>query len=588
MANSNLLNLLNTIQGLLQGLGSTQNADDVPLVGDTQAPTPRFGRRGYGRRERKDHLKGKIGDMTLEADGNDAPGMLQNGANTLTNAYARRKGIDFAYKTLDILRDKELGVKKETGGGKGDPDVDLQDPEKDEVEEEEVNFIEDFERKFKKPKLTSLPFVLGHILSCLPKGYLVPMLLHLLSMFGALCFSKVRALYLDCKRHAPNLQVVVEGGWGMGKAKLEDLYHTLFERVITSDRTKLQAQNNAPAVPTKKPSPLHIIQTAGIGLTRAKMFDVLADNQEVHIFIYESEIKALVNSLKGTGGITTDHLRKAFENGLVYQNNKLSNSRSGNYPIYLNYTITGTMGDTESFIKKELEGGTLSRIAWTAIPEAGKVLENLEMDAVEVKHFRDQIDDWRKLYCYTTDAKGNDNACGETEIDMSYLFPALKKWLDKQYDQSIEENNPARRNVRARSACIAFHCAMVLHMLYDHALTAEEKQEIIDTTIYLANYVSERFLFKFQDEQNELYWKAKEAEKVKKTQTTDTVSIATTPAPSKKPGPDDAPRLKQEHDAGTGWDKLGEKYGCSGTWIKRLVRRYEAGLKRKAGGSENQ
>ncbi len=506
MANGNFLSFLDAIRGLLQGLGSSSSTDDVPLVGETHAPSFRSGRRTHGRRE-KDHIKGKIGDLTLEADGQDAPEMFRDASNTLTNAYARRKGIDFLYGTLQRMRDKELGVKI-VAADNATEDVDEQ-PQL----EDEVDFIDDFNSKFRPPSLTHLPFFLGHILACLPKGYFVPMLLHLLSMFGALCFSKVRALYLDGKRHAANIQVVVEGGWGQGKAKLEDLYHILFERVIESDRTKLLEENDES---TKKSRPHRIIQTAGIGLTRAKMFDVLADNQEIHIFIFESEIKALVNSLKGTGGITTDHLRKAFENGYVYQNNKLSTSKSGNYPIYLNYTITGTMGDTGQFIKKELEGGTLSRIAWTAIPEAGKELENLEIDAAEVKQFRDKIDDWRKLYCYTTDANGNDVPCNETDIDLSYLFPALKTWLDEQYDQSVKENNPARRNVRARSACIAFHCAIVLHQLYDQAMTADDKEEVINATIYLANYVIECFLFKFQDEQNKAYWQRRAAEKVKK------------------------------------------------------------------------
>ena len=575
MANGKLLDLLNAIRDLFEGLGSSTSTDDVPLVGEIKTPSFRSGRR-TSRRRGKEYVKGKIGDMALEADGQDAPEMLQSTSNTLTNAYARRKGIDFTFGTLQKLRDKELGVKNETDDE--DPeDVDDQTQSKD-----EVDFIDDFNSKFKMPSLTRLPFLLGHILACLPKGYLVPMLLHLLSMFAALCFSKVRALYLDGKRHAPNLQVIVEGGWGQGKAKLEDLYHTLFERVIESDRAKLLEENDES---TKKSRPHRIIQTAGIGLTRAKMFDVLADNQNLHIFIFESEIKALVNSLRGTCGITTDHLRKAFENGLVYQNNKLSNSKSGNYPIYLNYTFTGTMGDTGQFIKKELEGGTLSRIAWTSIPEAGKELENLQMDAAEVKQFRDKIDDWRKLYCYTTDSKGNDVPCNETDIDLSYLFPSLKKWLDEQYDQSVKENNPARRNVRARSACIAFHCAIVLNQLYDQPMTAEDKEEVINATIYLANYVIERFLFKFQDEQNKAYWQRRAAEKVKKDSPEAAPSV--TPSPSKKPGPADAPRLKQEHDAGAGWDKLGEKYGCSGTWIKKLVRKYEERLKRRSGGSES-
>ena len=361
---------------------------------------------------------------------------------------------------------------------------------------------------------------------------------------------------------------------------IEDLYHKLFGRVITSDRAKLLEENDES---TKKAHPHHIIQTAGIGLTRAKMFDVLADNQDVHIYIFESEIKALVNSLKGTGGITTDHLRKAFENGLVYQNNKLSTSKSGNYPIYLNYTITGTMGDTGRFVEKELEGGTLSRIAWTAIPEAGKELENLQFDDAEVDLFRDKIDAWRKLYCYTTNDNGDDEPCNETDIDLSYLFQPLKNWLDRQYDQSIKEDNPARRNVRARSACVAFHCAIVLHMLYDQPMTAVDKEEVVNATIYIANYVIERFLFKFKDEQNLAFRQRSEAEKVKKSQATDTAGVTVTPPPAKKPGRADAPRLKQEHDAGTGWETLGKKYGCTGNWIKKLVRDYE----RKTGGGDN-
>ena len=116
-------------------------------------------------------------------------------------------------------------------------------------------------------------------------------------------------------------------------------------------------------------------------------------------------------------------------------------------------------------------------------------------------------------------------------------------------------------------------------------MTAEDKQEVINATIYLANYVIERFLFKFQDEQNKAYWQRRAAEKVKKDSPEAAPSV--TPSPSQKPGPADAPRLKQEHDAGAGWDKLGEKYGCSGTWIKKLVRKYEERLKRRSGGSES-
>ena len=120
-------------------------------------------------------------------------------------------------------------------------------------------------------------------------------------------------------------------------------------------------------------------------------------------------------------------------------------------------------------------------------------------------------------------------------------------------------------------------------MLYDQPMTAVDKEEVVNATIYIANYVIERFLFKFKDEQNLAFRQRSEAEKVKKSQATDTAGVTVTPPPAKKPGRADAPRLKQEHDAGTGWETLGKKYGCTGNWIKKLVRDYE----RKTGGGDN-
>ena len=72
--------------------------------------------------------------------------------------------------------------------------------------------------------MPELPPFLEKIMHIVPDGYEQAMLLHLLSMLGALCFSKIRAKYLDNDIHAPNIQVIVEGAWGSGKAKFEKLY----------------------------------------------------------------------------------------------------------------------------------------------------------------------------------------------------------------------------------------------------------------------------------------------------------------------------------------------------------------------------
>ena len=87
------------------------------------------------------------------------------------------------------------------------------------------------------------------------------MLLHVLSMLGAMCFSKVRALYSDGIIHAANLQVIVEGNWGTGKAKFEQLFKELFSRIIKRSLDKIECMDD------KHNDEVSIIQTTAKEMT---------------------------------------------------------------------------------------------------------------------------------------------------------------------------------------------------------------------------------------------------------------------------------------------------------------------------------
>ena len=123
---------------------------------------------------------------------------------------------------------------------------------------------------------------------------------------------------------------------------------------------------------------------------------------------YEKSIRECLKiteslNLQKKTGLTFDHFRKAFENGDIYNNNKAKKSKKGMYPVFLNYTFTGTPGDTAKFNSRELEGGTSSRICYGYIPEHGKDIPNLDMPCdAELDEIRDQIDAWKSQYCYTT------------------------------------------------------------------------------------------------------------------------------------------------------------------------------------------
>ncbi len=335
-----------------------------------------------------------------------------------------------------------------------------------------------------KHSMAQLPDILANVLSRVPVGYEMAMLTFLLTAFGALCFSKVRAKYLDGKIHAPNLLLIIEGNWGAGKEKFNQLLHYLFREIINRDKSMISKDGA-------------IIQYAGIYATSSKFIDIMANNQGVHMFSFSSEVLALIYAMKKANGLTFEHIRKAFDNAEVGRQNKSKKDIQGLFPVFMNAAFTGTPGDVNKFISKELEGGSASRFIWATIPDPGRVLESLDLpEDDEIKMMRGQVMEWNEKYCHKT-INGIDVAAKEYHINLDYINDALNNWIEvTQYDNG-RKDDPVRKGARGRMACIAFHAAIVLHMLYGEPTDTTTKQVIIDLTIHIADYCMERFLEKF-------------------------------------------------------------------------------------------
>lgn len=342
-----------------------------------------------------------------------------------------------------------------------------------------------FDSRFPMPEYSTIPH-LDTILNCCPEDFRAAMLMHVSTMYGALCFPKVRAKYLDGNKQSPSLQVVIEGAQSSGKGRFKDMFNLLFERVIKSDSLKLQSE-----------SPDNIVQVIGIEVSRARFQTMLASNNGVHIYIMETEIDAVTESIKKKGGLTTELLRKAFSNENTTQNNMFTKPEArGSFPVYLNYTFTGTTKAIDRLFKeKDYEDGTASRVCFAVIPE----LEDQMPDFKKIKSERlsamqDQIDEWRKKYCYQTENNGMDIPVQETIIDLSYVNKVLKQWLDTM----LHSNDKVRKGISPRIACMAFRCAMVMHMMAGCPGSREwkKRRQVCDLAVYIANYCMERFLYK--------------------------------------------------------------------------------------------
>ena len=340
--------------------------------------------------------------------------------------------------------------------------------------------------------MPELPPMLQFVVERSPAGYEVAMTVTLLCAFAALCFSKVRAKYLDGKVHAPNLQVLVEGNWGAGKEKFMTALNALFKRLFDRDKEKFLSTGEG-----------KIIQCAGISATESKFIDIMSKNGGVHVLMVSSEVLAAVNNMRKQNGLTAEYYRKAFDNGEVYRGNR-SKDVQGLFKVFMNYIMTGTPGDTAKFISKELEGGTASRICWIAIPDSGRYLEALVIeDSEELEAIRDQIDLWNKTYCYDHDeSSGFDLPAEESIIDLGYVNTALKTWIqDDQWAKANGNIDDPRIGARGRMAAIGHHLAMVIHMLFGcpGPDMLQTRRKVVDLTMYLANYCMERFLHKFGD-----------------------------------------------------------------------------------------
>ena len=354
---------------------------------------------------------------------------------------------------------------------------------------------------------TEMPNPLFDIIMSVSERHQDAMLLHALSMFGALCFSKVRAKY-HYKMHSPSLQVVIEGKTGMGKSAFHAIYQLLFERMIERDNNKLDISMN-------DGSRKQIIQNMGITVTKAKFIETMAGNNGVHMYIFDPEISNATRALKKSNYLTYDDLRNAFDNTPVYKNNMVKNAVAGHFKIYLNYTFTGTKDLCDNFIKSELEDGTIQRICWAYLPPKGRDNEPyLTLPSeTRIDEMRDQIDDYCERYCYTTDALGNDLAVNEYVIDLDYAISSIENWVKKQELLADREDNPARRECCNRFADMAFRAAMIIHMFYldDTSIAEDDKRKnTCLLAIYVADLCMERFLCKFQEELNR---KSRESDK---------------------------------------------------------------------------
>lgn len=354
-------------------------------------------------------------------------------------------------------------------------------------------WIKHFHSQYTIPDYSNIP-LLKQILDGYPDDFKDAMMLHLLNSLGAMCYSKVRAKRDDVM-HAPNLLTIVEGKQGSGKSKFDIVYKTLFKRLIEQDREKLAKDISE-----------NIIQTVGVNITKSKFIDILAANNGVHLYAMETELSRMLKVSHNGRSIGFIELRKAFDNEEIEQFNKNGKAKQGRYPVYFNCTLTGTPeAINNAFNIKEVNEGSARRFCFTVIPEPDAQCKKWKLpQGKKLEDIRDLIDSLRSTYCFRHDPVKGDIPCDEYEIDLGYMEEALESWLQTQYKIYLVDKVEMRNEVRFGIAAVAFHNAIVLHMLAGNPNSRQKakRKTVIQLALYIADYCMERYLAKFVPEYN--------------------------------------------------------------------------------------
>lgn len=437
-----------------------------------------------------------------------------------------------------------------------------------------VSWFEYYHGKCPNQLINFPPIISDYVLAC-PTGFEEAVIAAVTTGIAAICCSRVQADFLDGKPKRPNLQTIIEAPSGSGKSIFEDIHTQLFSRRIEVDRKNFMEFRE------KQP----IIQTVSMTASSSMFLDILAFNKGVHVLAFEPEIKTVAEALKTTNGINNDLLCKAFDNSTVTRMNKDKTAPQGEFKVCLNYVFTGTPEAVEKYINYSngIEGGNAARICWCVLPPSGKELPKMDsLDKERMEYIHDEIDRLANQYSYHVDENGNFVPADMVTLNLDYVNKELKKWVDSQFEVAIAEGNKERKTQRGRFATMAFQCAIVYHILWGCPTDECNRQNVIDLTIYMANYFMERYLHKFGHVQNLNHAKFEAKELVSP------YCGNSTPEPPAEQSSGlikDIPTLKAMHDAKdergqnkNGWKYLSKISGIPASTLRREIARYEKSL----------
>lgn len=393
-----------------------------------------------------------------------------------------------------IPRDLQVVIKQLSN--KDTEDVQTTDDDDNEITEEEMKANDD-EAEENTP-LPELPPIFKEYADIAPQDFKQAVVLTLLPIVGTLA-GTIRSEYNDGTLHAPSFQCAVEAPQASGKSYARFLVDQLMSKLKEQDsinRQKEQAwkeeckvKKNAKELPKE---PQSIIRYLPGKISIATLLKRLDRSHGLFVFSYCDEVDTLRKSWSaGEFSNFSDIMRIAFDGGEYGQDYMSENSYSAIVKVHYNTLHCGTPKAMRRFYNNS-EDGSVSRVIFIELPDQfGKKMPKWERMKASVKARVDNIIDRISEY----DIDPETNLASTVTLKLPKLRNAMRRWVEAQQKQAVNESDRTRDVFCRRAAVVGFRAGMLAAYLWNDKKHDKQVNEFAE---WVANHMLNQLLERFE------------------------------------------------------------------------------------------
>ncbi|MBQ0050133.1 MAG: DUF3987 domain-containing protein [Bacteroidales bacterium] len=394
--------------------------------------------------------------------------------------------------------------------------------------EQEAKALLDSEPVVEEIKPPKLPPVFREFCSICPQEFILPTINALMPIMGTLT-SFLRADYIDSREQSTTFFSCIYAPPGSGKSFVTRFTEPLFKYLHGRDEvSNLREQlfltkKSSKSANDKDPEDPHVsVRIMPAINSQPEFLQKMRDNKGFHMFTYAEEVDTFNKGSKAAGGDKSDLFRVAWDNAEYGQAYKSAATFKGMVRLYYNILLTGTPNQVQKYYKN-VEDGMVTRVSFCEIKnqefgkfQAWKSLNQKQRDVIEtfIKRCDDSTYKEPLEVCFEDASDMPQKEFEESSIwrftyrpfqkvNMDWLFPALKKWLEDERLMSSLQMDYARDTFRRRTAVKGFRLALICMALWKQ-ITPREQKTIREFVLWWMDYDLQASLDLFGKRYNKL------------------------------------------------------------------------------------